>query len=290
MSSFDAGPGQQRSPRDTHRLWSLWSIMEELKVGEIVKLIHSLVTSASFGTNDAAPIKDEWKQLIRSDLSELLPHCERLGLDVPTQYIKDALFSLSVGPRPNETGMMSRAANLIVRTIEIQLRSRLFFVVRPEDTKLFRETISFGPKEQARFSEATQEMEEAAKCLALGRSTAGAFHAIRCLESGIRALSRCLQIPDPTRASDRNWGAMLKSLKTKIDERWPGSSARLSGDGEFFDYAYAALAAMQNPWRNATMHLDQNYTDEQAKHVFEIVKGFMTKIAYRLDENGQPLA
>ena len=29
------------------------------------------------------------------------------------------------------------------------------------------------------------------------------------------------------------------------------------GDGQTFDEMYATLAAMQNPWRNATMHLDQ---------------------------------
>ena len=52
----------------------------------------------------------------------------------------------------------------------------------------------------------------------------------------------------------------------------------------------ATFAAMQNPYRNATMHLDQKYTEEEAKHVFEIVKGFMTKLASRCDENGDPKA
>jgi len=61
---------------------------------------------------------------------------------------------------------------------------------------------------------------------------------------------------------------MLGTLKIAFDLKWPGSSNRLSGDGEFFDNAYAALAAMQNPWRNATMHLDQKYTTEEATHIF----------------------
>jgi hypothetical protein len=45
---------------------------------------------------------------------------------------------------------------------------------------------------------------------------------------------------------------------------------------------------MQNPYRNATMHLDQKYTEEEAKHIFEIVKGSMRKLASRCDENGDP--
>jgi hypothetical protein len=134
------------------------------------------------------------------------------------------------------------------------------------------------------------EVEECSKCLALGRSTASAFHSIRCLEAGIRAISRCLSIPDPARASDRNWGQMLNAIKTEIDRRWPGSSTRMSGDGEFFDSAYAALAAMQNPWRNATMHLDQKYTPDEAMHVMHVVMGFMRKLAFRMDENGEQKA
>jgi len=106
----------------------------------------------------------------------------------------------------------------------------------------------------------------------------------------IRALARCLGIPDPTKASDRNWGNILKAVKDEIDRRWPNASNRLSGDGQFFYEAYAGLAALQNPWRNATMHLDQKYTEEEARHIFEIVGGFTKKIASRMDENGEPRA
>jgi hypothetical protein len=47
---------------------------------------------------------------------------------------------------------------------------------------------------------------------------------------------------------------------------------------------------MQNPWRNSTMHLDQIYTPEDARHVFDVIGGFMKKIAYRMDEDGNPKA
>jgi hypothetical protein len=38
------------------------------------------------------------------------------------------------------------------------------------------------------------------------------------------------------------------------------------------------------------MHVEKTYTEEQANHVFAVVRGFMEKVASRLDENGQPLA
>ncbi len=47
---------------------------------------------------------------------------------------------------------------------------------------------------------------------------------------------------------------------------------------------------MMNPYRNATMHLDQKYTNEEAGHIFEVVNGFMRKVALRMDEDGKPFA
>jgi hypothetical protein len=41
---------------------------------------------------------------------------------------------------------------------------------------------------------------------------------------------------------------------------------------------------------NPTMHVESKYTDEEAEHIFIAVRGFMKKLASRMDESGQPLA
>lgn len=64
------------------------------------------------------------------------------------------------------------------------------------------------------------EIKEAGRCLGLGRSTAGAFHAIRCLEAGIRAIARSLGIPDPTKGADRSWPKLLRAIESDIEKRW----------------------------------------------------------------------
>jgi hypothetical protein len=99
-----------------------------------------------------------------------------------------------------------------------------------------------------------------------------------------------LAIPDPTKGADRNWGAMLTKIKTEIDRRWPSSASRFSGDGQIFEELYGTLTGLQNPYRNATMHFDNIYTEQDAKHIFEMVGGILRKIASRMDENGLPLA
>src|SRR5262245_35328785 len=101
-------------------------------------------------------------------------------------------------------------------------------------------------------------------------------------------MARCLSVPDPTTGADRTWGRVLGSIKQAVDKRWPNSRDRLTGDGNTFSTLHGSLAAIQNPYRDASMHLEQRYSEEEATHIFEMAKGLMTKIAERMDENGDP--
>lgn len=179
--------------------------------------------------------------------------------------------------------------------IETTLRRELsiikFLVLNSQEQDRFEPPQPlFGPTVGLKFPSIAYEISEAGKCLALDRSTASAFHSVRALEAAIRALSKCLGIADPTRAIERTWGKVLRSIKDEIDKRWPPNLIRGGGDDDLFDNAYAALAGMQNPWRNATMHLDQIYTPDDARDIFNGVGAFMRKLASRMDEDGLPLA
>jgi hypothetical protein len=191
-------------------------------------------------------------------------------------YVKDGL----IGALDDIDAQLKREASAI----------NLFALSYTETALFHPRGPLFNIEVNANFPSVSYEIDEAAKCLALSRSTASAFHSIRCLEVGIRALSRCLEIPDPTRGVDRSWMKALKAIKNKMEQKWPSSSIRTGGDDELFDNAYAALAAMQNPWRNDTMHLDQKYTPDEAKDIFAGVGAFMKKLASRMNEDGKPLA
>ncbi len=149
----------------------------------------------------------------------------------------------------------------------------------------------FGEDFQTKFtSGGAFELDEAAKCLAVGRPTASIFHLMRLMEIGVRAVARCLDIPDPIQPADRSWGAVLQRVRDGIDAKWSTVAACLVGDGEIFDSLYASLDAVKNPWRNATMHPANKYTHDEAEHVFAAVRGFMMRLASRCDENGDPKA
>jgi hypothetical protein len=148
----------------------------------------------------------------------------------------------------------------------------------------------FGSDVDHAFPSVAYEIEQAGKCYACDLTTASAFHSIRVMEAGIRAMTRCLGIPDPTSGKERNWSNVSSSIKADMDKRWPQSTGRMTGDAHLFDKLYGAIAGMQNPYRNETMHLSAKYTAPESLHIFELVKGLMQKIASRMDENGQDVA
>lgn len=149
----------------------------------------------------------------------------------------------------------------------------------------------FGNMVNTKFpKEGAFEIDEAAKCLGLARPTASVFHLMRTMEVGIKAVSRCLSIPDPIKPVERNWGKMLDKIEGEIDKRWPNSADRVHGDGQFFEALYGLLEGEKNPWRNATMHVENKYTDDEAEHIFFAVRAFMRKLASRCDEDGEPKA
>lgn len=255
----------------SRRLWSLWDILFSY---------HTLVTDLHFNDNP------DTSQLLR-DAKALRGHLQDIGFRMSAITAGHVIMHLEKQSTMREIqGQIERLHG----RIHDELKIRLLFILSSKEADLFEKETPFGNNVATLFPSVAYEIEEAAKCLALNRSTASAFHSIRCLEAGIRAISRCLGIPDPTKVSDRSWFKALKSIKDELDKRWPTASDRLAGDGRFFEEAYAALAAMQNPYRNATMHMDQKYTETEAKYIFDIASDFMQKLAARCNEDGVPAA
>ena len=77
----------------------------------------------------------------------------------------------------------------------------------------------FGKEFQTKFSSSGFELEEASKCMALGRSTAAVFHLMEPMEIGLNATAKCLRIPPPTGGGDRNWGRILQKIKTEMKSK-----------------------------------------------------------------------
>jgi hypothetical protein len=226
---------------------------------------------------------------MQDEATELLENLRTLGTQttfISAQRLLDAVSG--------SDGFFWSQVILLSEEIDGRLKDELSlvkaFVLEPAKAQFYDPSSPlFGASVAEKFPSLSYEIDEAGKCLAFDRSTASVFHSVRCLEAGIGALSRCLGIPDPTKGADRTWGRLLGAMKTAMDSRWPPNNLDREGpDARLFERAYAALAAMMNPYRNETMHLAAKYTEEEARHIFDVVKGFMIAVASRCDENGEP--
>lgn len=140
------------------------------------------------------------------------------------------------------------------------------------------------------YPKAAFEIEESAKCIALGRFTASAFHSMRALECGIKAMARYLGIPDPTKPAERNWGHILGEIKKAINDKWPPGSRVAGSDGANAERLYVTLDAVKNPWRNSTMHVETIYAPHEALHILRCVCVFMLDLSQLCDEQGRTLS
>ena len=116
---------------------------------------------------------------------------------------------------------------------------------------------------------------------------------MRVMEVGIKAVAQCLGIPNPTRPAERNWGYILGEIKKDLDAHGGPTPTKIWSnplDRDFFSGAYVSLDAVRIAWRNTTMHVENKYNGDEAEQIFITVRGFITKLATRCDENGEPKA
>jgi len=237
-------------------------------------------------------IHEEQRANISKDLEILLSCAGTLNARLTAKSVERLINDLKEPARSICWGDLGYDLATISVRLNDELEARKLLSI--EDAKLkYYDPVAplFGNEFAVKFVDAAFELDEGAKCFALGRSTACVFHLMRVMEIGIRAISRCLGIPDPTKPAERNWGHILKHIwDDGIVKKWPIAAVRSHGDGAFFESIHASLDAVKNPWRNATMHVENKYTDDEAEHIFVAVRGFMTKLASRCDENGEPKA
>jgi hypothetical protein len=263
--------------------------MFELKAAEFYaasRNLHKLLKIIE-DANPESVVRQEARGHFLQSIAALMPHLE--ALRAPITWMQAGRTQSNLKDIPEMThGMLSDALGQISLRLQDELVDRKVFVLNRDAQRFFNSSLAkFGADFPTRFPSAVYEVDEAGKCYALDRSTACVFHLMRTLEVGIKAVARCLGIPDPTKDAQRNWGFILREIKTAIDEKPSWADLK---DKDFFSEIHASLDAVRNVWRNATMHVETKYTPDEAKHVFNSVRGFMAKLTNRCDEDGQPAA
>jgi hypothetical protein len=276
----------------------LWSLGDMLKFN--ARAFYNAVTFINSGKTLIQERKDHKNSSInKSDRGKVLFILDRfeksldvLGAQVTIIGVRDLMSAVKVrGKKAITNEKLGQKLTELDARLSDELSLVHLFVVETTNHKYFEpKDPLFGKDFNIKFPTAVFEVDEAGKCLALGRSTASVFHLMRIMEIGVRAVARCLKIPDPIKPSERNWGDILRKIKEAIEFKTKTTAWTVQKHKDFFETSYASLDAVRAAWRNTTMHVENKYTPDEAEHILLAVRAFMRTLSAQMNEAGQPEA
>jgi hypothetical protein len=238
------------------------------------------------GSNDALILAvlgkerplDDWliknvQSVVETSVDTMVARVEMPSVSAQARRIK---YTLTGKPGPTE--IISLLKELRTRIFD-ELNERQFLYVPPDRAKFFTEPMQFGERVNDRFKDAIDDIEEAGKCLALGRATGCVLHTMRVLEVGLKALARALDIPYAP-----SWESYLKQISTKIGEDHKKKSLKWKREEKFYRDLSGDLLTVKQAWRNPTMHVDRKYSVDEAEQIFNAAKHFMQRLADHFTE------
>ena len=147
--------------------------------------------------------------------NKIKEHLVTLGAEITLLAVRDA--EENVKDADADWERVKNDISDISKTLRRELTTVTLLALEKKDQSYFSPKAPlFGPEVGTKFVGMSFEIDEAAKCLALGRPTACVFHLMRVMEIAVRAVARCLGVPDPMRPAEKNWGFVLGEI-------WKGS-------------------------------------------------------------------
>ena len=280
--------------------------MQEFNVARILELVRrlSLLDGLRISNATNSATHDQEIDFRKLDMKPFLANLNELrGFLLETELFAskgyvDRIEAMMM--KPTYLSSFTAEYDKLHSTIHVEIGQKHFLRLSESEKALFQPNSPiFGDDVQEKFLFTAYEIDEAAKCLALGRATAVVFHLMRAVESTLIALRCCLGLPPITDPRERSWGLFLKSLRAEVDRRnnkkekekekdSPGWSNL--EDQHLFTGLIGTVAAIKLAWRDPTMHVESKYDLDEAHQIFAAIRTLMQKVASRMDENGMPMA
>lgn len=221
-----------------------------------------------------------WRGLAGRHLTELEECCAEIGfgrLAERTARLKQTLL---------EMDWSSRVHLLLDLTADIQselTRHRFFLVHEPKWHRYSNDDRPlFGAPVASVFPEATPEIAEAGRCLALDRWTACVFHLMRAVEIALHHWSADIGAQLNIPVAQASMQEILNAADRKIREvgNLPRSEQR-DADLEYLGQTSAHFRAIKDAWRNHVAHARTTYDERAANSVWTHARDFMAALAKR---------
>jgi hypothetical protein len=205
--------------------------------------------------------------------SMLAKECEQIGLTMASISIERFRRTLQ---SPITKEVRSDAIDEIQTRITDEMGSTLFLYVPRERSRYYTDNALFGDLVSRAFPETAYDIEEAGKCLALGRGTGCVFHLMRVMEILLRYVASLLKI-----SYVPSWEAYISQISNRVAAKYKTKNARWKKNEAFFTDVLGELTAVKIAWRNPTMHVRAVHTVEEAENIFRAVQSFAKRLAER---------
>jgi len=265
-----------------YQLLSWWD-MKPFPVVKFLKFVRALEGNEQDRSADDKLIVEtgtEQKKLLKQ-IDELVKTYEENSLPLSA----DQLRRMAEAVEGNITnGEMRKFVPDLLNRLEDECKRLLFMRIESTHLQYFENAQFFDPndpkakKVSTEFPSAAEDIAEAGKCLACGRSTACVLHLGRVLEIGLKTLAAAVGVKP-----QNDWGRYLGEIEKELNNRVKTSGARTS-DEQFYAEAHLMFDNVRRAWRNPTMHPDKTYTPERAEEILTAIGSFMRHLAAGLKE------
>jgi hypothetical protein len=288
-----------------HRLFSLWDIMVELKIKDIITTLEFLRAVRTIAEERFPQEKDVFENLTRNLMNhvvEMSNHAQRLDLietkgrcnnfanelfEIVTSFPK--IWDENYNPcdiLPPEA--ISREVDGIEKTLRKELEDKKFVYVPSSEDEFFEQPHLFGEIVTKAFPSAATDIKDAGNCLALGLKTAAVFHSMRVAEHGLRILAQSpyLDITLTFPIEFATWGNVIEAIDKKLKplKITPKTTAR-EEELRFYSGLLASARAIQILWRDPVSHIRARFDKpKEAENALRDIHRFMETLAEKLTE------
>ncbi len=274
MVSTEAFPSLMRPAppaclfENSNRLVSLWDMLH-FKAHDFVGAFSTLGQAmASLRLGQMPSKRDVLSAQLNLDM--LRGYCEALELEYSCMVIE----RYGAKPPLNADDICNALFDIQSR-IRDELSLRLYVQVSSHLAKHYEpKSPPFGDLVFNQFGAAAEDVIEAGNCLALERSTASVFHLMRVMESGLKTLASELGIPYAP-----SWESYLRQIAAVLESDWKSKPADVRAKQPFYRDVAGDLQLVKMAWRNPTMHIVKNYSQDEAVRIYGCVKQFMVRLA-----------
>lgn len=254
----------------TGKLVSLWDmlLLDSEKFLHLLRQLHELsgVLLISMGEGEHTLSIDK---TMRGDAENLISLLGDLSLSMSLIEAKRLRRFLEDGKV--EFKAARERIRALADRIHDEIGMRKLLVLSEQEAQLYSNTEPFGSEIAAKFQDAKDDIEDAAKCLSLDRGSACVFHLMCVMDVALnRFVMPLLGSYDPT----WDWNTLLDKTIKPINAMPTSTREELIKKDQYLA-VHADLHAVRRAWRNPTMHDRRRYMSAEARDVFNSVGAFM---------------